>query len=128
MQQTQQQTIRVFLCDDVQAFRTLMRYTLEEDPAVQVVGEAADGRAGVDGVAETRPDVVLLDLAMPVLDGLEAIPLMLEAAPEVKIIGLSGFTSDRMEQAMLAHGAAAYLEKGADLEVIAATVRRVVNG
>ena len=61
--------VRVFLVDDVGAFRALMRFTLEEDPRIQVVGEAADGCEGVHGVEELKPDVVLLDLAMPVLDG-----------------------------------------------------------
>lgn len=115
--------IRVFLCDDVTAFRALMRFVLEENPGITVVGEAADGRAGVDGVAVEQPDVVLLDLSMPVLDGLEAIGLMLEASPATKIIGLSGFTADRMASTMLEHGAVAYFEKGADLEDIAGAVR-----
>jgi DNA-binding NarL/FixJ family response regulator len=117
--------IRVFLCDDVKAFRSLMRYVLEEAPDICVVGEAADGRSGVDGVAEHQPDVVLLDLSMPVLDGLEAIPLMLRAAPATRIVGLSGFTADRMAATMLDHGAAAYLEKGTELEDITRTVREV---
>ena len=119
--------ISVFLCDDVQAFRSLMRFVLEEDSDIEVVGEAGDGRAGVDGVAAAQPDVVLLDLSMPVLDGLEAIPLMLDAAPGTRIVGLSGFTADRMRETMLAEGAVAYVEKGADLEEIARTVREVAR-
>ena len=119
--------ISVFLCDDVQAFRSLMRFVLEEDPDIEVVGEAGDGRAGVDGVAAAQPDVVLLDLSMPVLDGLEAIPLMLDAAPGTRIVGLSGFTADRMRETMLAQGAVAYVEKGVDLEEIARTVREVAR-
>lgn len=117
--------IRVFLCDDVQAFRALMRFVLEEDPDITVVGEAADGQAGVDGVAREKPDVVLLDLSMPILDGLEAIPLMLDVSPGTQIIGLSGFTADRMAETMIAQGAVAYFEKGADLDDIAQTVREL---
>lgn len=120
--------ITVFLCDDVKAFRSLMRFTLEEDPEITVVGEAADGQEGVDGVSRLQPDVVLLDLSMPVLDGLEAIPLMLQASPDTQIVGLSGFTADRMAETMLAQGAVAYLEKGAELEDIARTVREVGGG
>lgn len=110
--------IRVFLCDDVQSFRTLMRFALEEDPRIVVVGEAADGREGVEGVTRTQPDVVLLDLAMPGCDGLQAMPLMREGAPGARIIALSGFAADRMAAPLLAQGATAYLEKGADLDVI----------
>ena len=111
-------TIRVFLCDDVEAFRALMRFTLEEDPAIRIVGEAADGEAGVEGVAELKPDVVLLDLSMPELDGMEAIPVMLERSPNTQIVALSGFGAEKMAEPVLARGAVAYLEKGADVQVI----------
>jgi DNA-binding NarL/FixJ family response regulator len=110
--------VRVFLVDDVGAFRALMRFTLEEDPRIQVVGEASDGREGVCGVGRLQPDVVLLDLAMPVLDGFEAIPLMLERSPGTTIVALSGFTAERMAQLCIASGAHAYLEKGEDAAVI----------
>ena len=110
--------IRVFLVDDVGAFRALMRFTLEEDPRIQVVGEAADGCEGVTGVEELKPDVVLLDLAMPVLDGFEAMPLMLERSPGTTIVALSGFTAERMAGPCIESGAHAYLEKGEDAAVI----------
>jgi DNA-binding NarL/FixJ family response regulator len=114
--------IRVFLVDDVSAFRALMRFTLEEDPRIRVVGEAGDGCAGVDGVEELKPDVVLLDLAMPVLDGFEAMALILERCPGTTIVALSGFTAERMASLCLASGAHAYLEKGEDGAVIRQTV------
>jgi DNA-binding NarL/FixJ family response regulator len=110
--------VRVFLVDDVGAFRALMRFTLEEDPRIKVVGEASDGCAGVEGVEELKPDVVLLDLAMPVLDGFEAMPLMLERSPGTTIVALSGFTAERMASLCIASGAHAYLEKGEDAAVI----------
>jgi DNA-binding NarL/FixJ family response regulator len=115
-------TVRVFLCDDVGAFRALMRFTLEEDPRIQIVGEAADGCEGVSAVERLQPDVVLLDLAMPVLDGFEAIPLMLACAPSTTIVALSGFTADRMAAPCIASGAHAYLEKGEDVAVIRDTI------
>ena len=59
--------IRVLLCDDVQAFRALMRYSLEDEADMEVVGEAADGNEGVRQAADLQPDVVLLDLSMPCL-------------------------------------------------------------
>jgi DNA-binding NarL/FixJ family response regulator len=110
--------VRVFLVDDVGAFRALMRFTLEEDPRIQVVGEASDGQEGINGVERLKPDVVLLDLAMPVLDGFEAMPLMLEASPGTTIVALSGFTAERMAQLCIEQGAYAYLEKGEDATVI----------
>ena len=113
-----ERAIRVFLVDDVGAFRTLMRLTLEEDPRIEVVGEASDGQEGVTGVERLKPDVVLLDLAMPVLDGFEAMPLMLERAPGTTIVALSGFTAERMAAMCIGLGAHAYLEKGEDAAVI----------
>jgi DNA-binding NarL/FixJ family response regulator len=110
--------VRVFLVDDVSAFRALMRLTLEEDPRIKVVGEAADGCEGVTGVEELKPDVVLLDLAMPVLDGFEAMPLILERSPGTTIVALSGFTAERMAALCIESGAYAYLEKGEDAAVI----------
>jgi DNA-binding NarL/FixJ family response regulator len=113
-----ERSVRVFLVDDVGAFRALMRYTLEEDPRIQVVGEAADGQEGVSGVERLKPDVVLLDLAMPILDGFEAMPQMLERSPGTTIVALSGFTADRMASLCIESGAYAYLEKGEDAAVI----------
>jgi DNA-binding NarL/FixJ family response regulator len=115
--------IRVFLCDDVEAFRALMRFTLAEDPEMEVVGEAGDGEAGVAGVAALQPDVVLLDLSMPRCDGMEAIPRMRRASPATSIVALSGFDAERMAGAVLKRGAHAYVEKGADVADIRAAIR-----
>src|SRR3954467_3205169 len=117
--------IRVLLCDDVQAFRALIRYSLEEEDGIEVVGEAADGNEGVRQAADLQPDVVLLDLSMPECDGLEAIPAMRQRAPRSRIVALSGFTADRMSGPVIASGARAYLEKGVELSEIAATIRMV---
>jgi DNA-binding NarL/FixJ family response regulator len=118
--------IKVFLCDDVAAFRALMRYTLEEDGDIRIVGEAADGAEGVEGVAAVQPDVVLLDLSMPARDGLEAIPQMLERAPATRIVALSGFGAERMAGPVLEQGAHAYLEKGEDAGAIRQAIRAAV--
>jgi DNA-binding NarL/FixJ family response regulator len=115
--------IRVLLCDDAAGFRALMRYALEEDPAFAIVGEACDGRAGVDAVAALRPHVVLLDLSMPGGDGIDAIAAMRACSPTSRIVALSGFSADDMAGAALAQGAHAYLEKGADMATIRETVR-----
>ena len=119
------ESIRVVLCDDVTAFRALVRYSLEDVEGIEVVGEAADGCEGVRQVADLQPDVILLDLSMPELDGLEAIPQMRESSPHTRIVALSGFTADRMAEPVMARGAKAYLEKGAEIEEIVATIRDV---
>jgi DNA-binding NarL/FixJ family response regulator len=117
--------IRVLLCDDVQAIRALVRYALDDEDGIEVVGEAADGNEGVRQAADLQPDVILLDLSMPDCDGLEAIPAMRKRSPHTQIVALSGFTAHRMEEPVLACGAMAYLEKGVELSEIAATIRDV---
>jgi len=113
----------VLVCDDVAAFRALMRYTLPEDPAIEVVGEAGDGVAAIESAAELQPDVVLLDLTMPRLDGIDAIPALLERAPNTRVVALSGWGADRMADEALARGAVAYLQKSDDVQAIRDAVR-----
>ena len=109
---------RVLLCDDVAEYRLLVRLALEEDPQIHVIGEAADGLEACRLVERLVPDVVLLDLAMPELDGLECIPRMRAAAPDACIIVLSGFQAERMAGPVMATGADGYLEKGVTLSVV----------
>jgi DNA-binding NarL/FixJ family response regulator len=117
----------VFLCDDVAEIRVLMRYTVEEDAALKVVGEAADGAGGARGVVESDADVILLDLSMPGMDGLEAIERIRDASPETGIVVLSGFSAARLGQTALDLGADRYLEKGEPGEVIRETIRAVAD-
>jgi DNA-binding NarL/FixJ family response regulator len=116
-------TICVLVCDDSDAFRALLRYTLQEDLGIEVVGEAADGMAAIDAAERLQPDVVLLDLTMPILDGMDAIPVMLERAPAARVVALSGWGADRMQQAALDQGAIAYVEKSDDVQAIRDAVR-----
>jgi DNA-binding NarL/FixJ family response regulator len=119
--------IRVFLVDDVPELRMLVRFALEEDPEMEVVGEAGDGAEGVKGVGEAQPDVVLLDLSMPDMDGLEALPLMRERAPHTRLVVLSGHEAGRVSLEALDHGATRYLNKAAEMDSIRSTVREVAR-
>lgn len=106
-------TARVVIVDDAAELRELVAMVIERRSggAYQVVGQAGDGRAGVDLVRETLPDIVLLDLAMPVMDGLEALPLIRQAAPRAVVLVISAFPSTTAERSALDAGAHAYLEK-----------------
>src|SRR5205807_941800 len=104
--------VRVVIVDDAQPLRALLRSTLNRDGRFDVVGEAADGREGVQVVLSSVPDVVLLDLAMPVMDGLEAIPRIVAGSPGTRIVVLSGFEARQVEEEVIELGAAAYLPKG----------------
>jgi DNA-binding NarL/FixJ family response regulator len=124
---TRERPIRVVLVDDVPELRLLVRLTLEEDPAIEVVGEAANGREGVAVVEETDPDLVLLDLSMPDMDGLEAIPLMRRHAPNARVVVLSGHEAGRVSLEALDQGASRYINKAADLQTVATVVREVAK-
>jgi DNA-binding NarL/FixJ family response regulator len=111
--------IRVAIVDDTEDLRFLLRLALTKG-GMEVVAEAGDGRAGIEVVRETQPDVVLLDLAMPVLDGRAALPRIRHDAPHAAIIVLSGFGADLLSDELLALGADGYIEKGH-------SVRRIVE-
>ena len=106
--------LRVVLVDDTADIRLLLRIGLEAGGRVRIVGEAGDGAAGAEVVARTRPDVVLVDLAMPVVDGLQAIPALRRAWPPARLVVLSGFEAARILPRARAAGADAYLQKGLD--------------
>ena len=107
--------IRVLHCDDVTDFRELVRFALEDDARLEIVGGAKDQGELLEQLAALHPDVVLLDLALPERDGLELIPVLLAAAPAVHIVVFSGFEASRMRPLALQLGAVAYVEKGTSL-------------
>jgi DNA-binding NarL/FixJ family response regulator len=120
-------TIGVFLCDDVPGFRALARIALEQAPDLRVVGEATDAVSAIPIIVETAPDVVLLDLGVPMETGLEAIPRLRAEAPDSCLIVLSGLPPDRAANPALARGAHRYLEKGVPWEAVRLAIRRCVE-
>jgi DNA-binding NarL/FixJ family response regulator len=117
--------LRVVVCDDVPELRALVRHGLEEDGDLVVVGEAGDVPELVAVLDRHPADAVLLDLSMPGMDGLQAIPLLAERAPTTAIVVFSGFAADRVAAIALELGADRYLEKGTDLAIVRATIRDV---
>jgi DNA-binding NarL/FixJ family response regulator len=103
---------RVLVADDVTDLRMLVRMALEGTGDFDVVAEAADGAEAIAQAEKHQPDLVVLDLSMPVLDGLEALPGILSVAPEARVVVLSGFDAAKMRDQVLAAGAVAYIEKG----------------
>lgn len=120
------QVLKIVLCDDVPELRTLMRYGLEEVPDLKVVGEAGDAQSCVEVVTAQQPDAVLLDLSMPGMDGLQAIPLLRAAAPGMTIVVFSGFAAERMAELTRQVGADRYVEKGAEMEDVREALRAAV--
>jgi DNA-binding NarL/FixJ family response regulator len=123
---TERKPISVYLVDDIPELRELIKFGMEEDPGFEVVGEAGDGKTALEGIAETRPAAVLLDLSMPDMDGLEAIPEIRKGDPNVAIIVLSGFSADRMGGQALERGADGYVEKGTPIQELRDATRLAV--
>ena len=118
--------VRVVIIDDTEDLRELLRFALER-AGMDVIGEAADGRAGIEVVRADPPDLVLLDLSMPVMDGLEALPHVRRLAPHARIVVLSGFEAGQMADRALATGADGYLQKGMPLARIVERLREIVD-
>ena len=106
--------LRILIADDAPDIRLLLKMYLT-DTRLEVVGEATNGQEAVDLAGSEKPDAVILDLAMPVMDGLEAIPLIKKASPGTKIVVLSGFDADKMAERAMGLGAETYLQKGVAL-------------
>jgi len=120
-------TVRVLVVDDSTDVRSLLSAIIDgHDQCWSVVGEAADGRQAIEIAAATQPDLVLLDLSMPVMDGLEALPLIKLAAPGSAVVVLSGFPSHTARAAAIAAGATDYLEKNALVATLIPQLRQLL--
>ena len=109
--------VRVLVVDDTDDVRLLLRIALRGDPRFEVAGEAANGQEALDAVADSCPDAVLLDVMMPVMDGLTALPLLLERCPELHVVVVSAANETVREEA-LRLGAASVLAKTTPVEAI----------
>jgi DNA-binding NarL/FixJ family response regulator len=118
----------VLLVDDQQLVRTGFRLILDLEPDMEVVGEASDGQQGIRLVAETRPDVVLMDVRMPVLDGIQATRHLSEAGSASRVLILTTFDLDEYVYGAMRAGASGFLLKDAPREQLVAAVRVVARG
>ena len=114
--------LQVVLVDDHEDVRALVRLRLGLDGRFDVVGEAADGVTAIAVVTATQPDAVVLDPALPGLDGLRAIPTLRRTSPGSRIVVLSAFPDPFTLVDVLAHGADSYLNKAAALDELAPTL------
>lgn len=119
--------IRILICDDHDAFRQGLRTMLAIDASLSVVGEAADGAAAVTQAAELQPDVILMDLQMPRLNGLEATRRIMAASPHIRILVLTMSDDTATVFHALQAGARGYILKGARKADIVRSIQNVFN-
>jgi DNA-binding NarL/FixJ family response regulator len=120
--------LRVLLVDDHLLVRCRTRQQLEDIPDLQVVGEAVDGFEAVALTRTLSPDLVLMDVSMPGLDGIEATRRIMAEFPRVRVMMLSSFTGESSQSSALVAGAHGYLVKGESTQSLAAAIQRVCFG
>ena len=120
--------IRVLISDDHGVVRQGLRMFLSLDPDIQVVGEASDGREALEMARELVPDVVLMDLLMPLMDGIEATRAIRSALPEVEVIALTSVLEDASVTDAIRAGAIGYLLKDTNVEELHRAVRGAAEG
>ena len=122
-----QNTIKLMIADDHEIFRDGFRLMLTKFPEIILVGEAANGKELVEGAKLLHPDVIITDIKMPVMDGIEATKKIIELFPDMGIIGLSMYDDDDLIVEMLEAGAKGYLIKNAGKEQITEAIRTVYD-
>ncbi|WCD92961.1 response regulator [Microbacterium sp. nov. GSS16] len=120
--------IRVVLVDDQVLFRAGVRMLVSSQPDMDVVGEAGDGREALEVIERTRPDVVLMDIRMPVMDGLTATAELLAQPDPPRVVMLTTFDLDEAAARAIQRGASGFLLKDADPEFLLAAIRTVESG
>ncbi|MFC1909887.1 response regulator [Chloroflexota bacterium] len=121
-------SIKLLIADDHPLFRQSLRNVLENEPDFNVIGEASNGSEAVAMASELNPDVVLMDITMPVLDGLEATRQIKSAHPEIAVLVLTIHSDEQHAVEILEAGAAGYLTKSVFGEDIVHSIRGVVSG
>jgi DNA-binding NarL/FixJ family response regulator len=120
-----QDAIRILLVEDFEMVRSGLKKLLEEDSTIQVAAEAMNGKEAVELFEEVRPDVVVMDITMPVMDGLDASKAILKAHPNAKILILTMHDEKRFAARLLRIGVLGYITKKADAEALQAAVHSV---
>jgi len=120
--------IRVVLVDDHIQMHEIVRATLGATKDIKLVGQGANGQEGIALCEQHQPDIVLMDVVMPVMGGIEATKLLHERLPDIKVLVLSSFLDHESVYTMLRNGAVGYLIKGSLAQDLAETIRSTVHG
>ncbi len=128
LQRSSQHRIRVLVVDDHAKVRNGLRFFLMVFDDLELVGEAADGQQALRQCADIQPDVVLMDLVMPGMDGISATRAIRQRWPRIQVIALTSFTNKLLVQEVLKAGATSYLLKNVSAEALADAIRSAYKG
>ncbi|MBE1490787.1 response regulator [Plantactinospora soyae] len=120
--------IRILVVDDHEVVRQGLRFVLDQEPDFEVVGECADGKTALTRISALRPDVVLLDMVMPGLDGMAVLHALRERADPTAVIVLTSFPAEDRAMDAVRAGAASYLSKTTAVDTVVAAVRAAASG
>ena len=121
-------TIRVLICDDQDIVREGLRLILETSPGMEVVGVAQDGAEALELIPETQPDIVLMDLKMPGMNGIQATRLIRDRHPAIRVLALTTFDADEWVFDAIRSGAAGYLLKDTPRDRLVKAIQETVEG
>lgn len=120
--------VKVLLVDDESLIRNILKDYLSSDESLEVVGEASNGNLAISQARALQPDVILMDMQMPLMDGVEATQYIHHSFPNIRILGLSTFATDRYVVELLRAGASGYLVKDSRPEEITSAIHTVHDG
>jgi DNA-binding NarL/FixJ family response regulator len=122
-----QSRIRVLLVDDSAAFRSVLRLALRREPAINVVAEATNGRAAIDAAEYYQPDLVIMDVSMPVMNGIDATRVIRAAQPDMKVLVLTSSEEPIYRKMAADAGANAFLHKTTKSSAVLATILEMLR-
>ena len=120
--------IKIMIADDQELIRESLRIVLNINPDMEVIGVTENGQETIDLIRAKKPDVILMDVRMPILDGVQCTRLIKEAYPEIRIIILTTFDDDEYVYNALKYGASGYLLKNIETDVLVDAIRRTAQG
>ena len=120
--------IKVYLVDDQSLIRGALRSMLEQEPGIDVVGDCGDARRAIEEIASLRPDVVMLDITMPGLSGIDAIPMIRRSSPRAKVVMLTHHEGETFVEQALKGGAEGYLSKDSETAELVLAIEAVHGG
>ncbi|MEK7281945.1 MAG: response regulator transcription factor [Chloroflexota bacterium] len=120
--------LRVLIVDDHQMFREGVRNRLEQDPDIQVVGEAGSGKEALESLKQENPSVVILDIRLPDMSGVDVARVLRKKSPKVKILVLTGYDYYQYVREMARIGVDGYLLKDAPLDMLVETLKEIASG